>query len=216
MRTETRGGSVCRTAVFGYGALSYLYSSTESRPSHREPTTSCSAFRMCWWKVTGNPVALGLCAVIAVFWTVRILVDYSLFLPRRLARRRQIRSRARDADLAFLTHSSDLRRNYPVSYDGMSICHAGSKHRPSNIHAYKPSRPLIRFPPVPTMGYVRKKDEDKEPETVAPVCMTVHTRRVKDDHGRHRLVFYADDQSGDTAEWIDVRKNHVVIPKEML
>jgi hypothetical protein len=46
--------------------------------------------------------------------------------------------------------------------------------------------------------------------------MTVHTRRVKDDHGRHRLVFYADDQSGDTTEWIDVRKNHVVIPKEML
>lgn len=66
------------------------------------------------------------------------------------------------------------------------------------------------------MGYVRKKDEDKEPETVAPVCMTVHTRRVKDDQGRHRLVFYADDQSGDTTEWIDVRKNHVVIPKEML
>lgn len=34
---------------------------------------------MCWWKVTGNPVALGLCAVIAVFWTVRILVDFLYF-----------------------------------------------------------------------------------------------------------------------------------------
>jgi hypothetical protein len=46
--------------------------------------------------------------------------------------------------------------------------------------------------------------------------MTVHTRRVEDELGRSRLVFYARTKDDDTTEWIDVRKDHVVRPRRML
>lgn len=46
--------------------------------------------------------------------------------------------------------------------------------------------------------------------------MTVHTRRVEDESGKHRLVFYANEKDGGGTEWIDIHKDHVVTPKEML
>ena len=46
--------------------------------------------------------------------------------------------------------------------------------------------------------------------------MTVHTRRVEDESGRDRLVFYAHGQDDDNKEWIDIRKYHVVVPRAML
>ena len=46
--------------------------------------------------------------------------------------------------------------------------------------------------------------------------MTVHTRRVEDESGRHRLVFYANEKDGECTEWIDIRKENVVTTRKML
>lgn len=56
----------------------------------------------------------------------------------------------------------------------------------------------------------------EKPETAVPGRMTVHTRRVEDELGNPRLVFYANERDGECTEWIGVHKNHVVVPKEML